>query len=417
MLKYTPLAERYAVNGAFATLVVPLCYILISLCAAFRPSASRTVLTGSAIIAITFLLYNIRIDAPYAEIYAGLTCWGIYLFHWCDRILLASQDHEKWHDVPTTDGPAKRPPRQLEFGPPEGFLKRLKWSWSHTIATRGFGKSWQVKKVPPAPPPGTGRWTFVVAHLLRFFIFMTIADLGKIWAANTALTGYHYWEDAESAKASGDPVFFSLSLMERVQCCWLLICVAYWTLTFISSLLYAVTVALGIWKSEDCPPPFGDLKHLYTVRNAWSIVWHQCLRRIATVPGTLVAKRWLKLKPGTFASKYSQLFIGFAVTGAAHSIGSLLIWGRDTGEIPFWMAQATAIMIEDHVVSFGKQLGLKDSEFWRFAGFVWVGVWFSWSPQTLFGNSVEDGFLISRRPPDMFGFDAWLKMRRGVVQT
>lgn len=418
MFEYTPLYERYTVNGLYASLFLPAQFVLIAICAAFRPSTSRTILTGFLWAAITLLLYNVHFDAPYIEAYSPLTGWGFMIPRWVDRVFLANQDREKWHKVSTSKNKENgKPSEKAKIEPPVSFWPRLKWSWSQTIAWRGYGYSWQVKKIPPAPPPGTGRWTFVLKQLVRFYVFMTLADIGRMWAANTPFTGYRYWEDYSDKITYSDsqpPAFFRLPLSQRIQCCWLLVFITHWSLTFPTSLIYAVMVALGSWKPEECPPPFGNFTDMYSIRNAWGTCWHQFNRRLATFPGTLIAKDILRLRSGTFLSKYVQLFAAFATMGACHSIASMLLLGHDTGELAFWLWHAVAIMFEDHVVILAKRLGFEDNRFSRFVGFVWTIAWFSVSLQWIVGPAVEVGSFISSKPPDPFGVDAWFKNHLGA---
>lgn len=405
-------SERIDVPSGYAYLILPGYHILVASLLAFRPTTSWKIISGAGLVALTSVLCTLNFNDPYPEVYGTLCSIGALYFHWFDRVVLENSDREKWHGVTASDekDPQKSPPE-----PPQTFWPRLKWGWSNGIATRGIAKSWQVKKVPAAPAPGTGRWTFVASQLLQVAWFMTLADMGKIYGANTALTGYRYWDDPIPKGGIIEPKFFSLSIWERTVCTWIYVCESYWTMGFVLRLSYAVGVGAGIWKPEECPSGFGDLRYFYTVRNAWGTVWHQFLRRVATVNGQLVAKTWLKLTPGTFFSKYIQLFVGFATTGLIHSTGSFIVCGEEGGEFGFWMMMATAIFIEDHLILLGKQLGFKDNRFWRSVGVVWTFAAFTFCGQEWLGISTERGGFVSRRPPDLLGFDTWLKSRRGAL--
>jgi hypothetical protein len=67
----------------------------------------------------------------------------------------------------------------------------------------------------------------------------------------------------------------------------------------------------------------------------------------------------------------------------------------------FW--QATAIMVEDHVIDLGKAMGLKDSKFWRTVGFVWTTLWFGFSTIAYTNELVESGIWIHAQQVDFFG--------------
>jgi hypothetical protein len=45
---------------------------------------------------------------------------------------------------------------------------------------------------------------------------------------------------------------------------------AYWTIAMLEAAIYAGFVLTKIYDPSECPPTFGSLKDLYTVRNAWS---------------------------------------------------------------------------------------------------------------------------------------------------
>lgn len=51
---------------------------------------------------------------------------------------------------------------------------------------------------------------------------------------------------------------------------WVHIVVTYTGLETMSSATSIVSVALGLANPRDCPRMFGDLKGMYSVRNAWS---------------------------------------------------------------------------------------------------------------------------------------------------
>lgn len=45
---------------------------------------------------------------------------------------------------------------------------------------------------------------------------------------------------------------------------------------------------------------------------------------------------------------------------------------EDDAAFACFIGQAAIIMVEDHVIDFGKRLGFKDSIFWRLVGFAWT---------------------------------------------
>jgi hypothetical protein len=134
-------------------------------------------------------------------------------------------------------------------------------------------------------------------------------------------------------------------------------------------------------------------------------VWHQQCRRICSSPGIFLARDVLHLRRGSFASKYLQLYVGFAVSGIVHAGPPILMSGALVNDhaFSFFMWQATLIMFEDHVIDLGKRMGFKDSMFWRVVGFVWAVFAIGASAMNWTGTMVDSGMWVHQRSPDWFG--------------
>jgi hypothetical protein len=76
---------------------------------------------------------------------------------------------------------------------------------------------------------------------------------------------------------------------------------------------------------------------------------------------------------------------------------------QDDAAFAFFMGQAVIIMIEDHIIDFGKSLGLKDTLFWRLVGLAWVFVVMGATLQSWSDRLIDCGMWIHRRQPDWFG--------------
>lgn len=76
---------------------------------------------------------------------------------------------------------------------------------------------------------------------------------------------------------------------------------------------------------------------------------------------------------------------------------------EDDGSFEFFMCQALAIMIEDHVIDVGKSFGLKDSRFWRLCGFVWTILALGAGTQRYSSKTITSGMWVHDRVPDWFG--------------
>ena len=121
--------------------------------------------------------------------------------------------------------------------------------------------------------------------------------------------------------------------------------------------------------------------------------------------GIFLAREVFHLAKGTFASKYLQLFVGFLVSGIAHS-GAAMANARtfrDNGEISFFIAQAVIILIEDHIIDFGRKLGVQDSRTLRILGHLWTIMWFGYSLRPWASGMVGKGLWIHNRSVDIFG--------------
>lgn len=77
-------------------------------------------------------------------------------------------------------------------------------------------------------------------------------------------------------------------------------------------------------------------------------------------------------------------------------------WNDDAAVI-YFLLQATAIMVEDHVIDFGKYMGLKDSKLWRIVGYIWTISWFGFSTIIYTSGVVESEIWIHAKQVDLFG--------------
>lgn len=136
-----------------------------------------------------------------------------------------------------------------------------------------------------------------------------------------------------------------------------------------------------------------------------SVVWHQNCRRICSAPGIFLARDVIGLRKGSFASKYLQLFIGFFISAVVHGSAAMISHASfdDDGAFAVFIAQAIAIMVEDHVIDFGRYIGLRDSGFWRLVGFSWTVLWLGLSCGTLTAAGVRNGMWIHKYLGNLLG--------------
>lgn len=219
----------------------------------------------------------------------------------------------------------------------------------------------------------------------------------------TASSPHGTWLDI----AHRDPVvgFSSYPFTYRLYWTWIYIALTYVSLELMNTLYSLLAVSSFLAKPSECPRMFNDLRGCYTVRRAWSVVWHQQIRRLCSAPGIYLARDVLHLPRGTFASKYVQLFTGFAVSGVIHAGAAMLCHAslEDDSATKAFICQALLIFVEDHVVELGKRCGFRDSFFWRSVGFAWTVLAIGASLQSWTGKSLSHGLWVHDREKDFFG--------------
>lgn len=97
--------------------------------------------------------------------------------------------------------------------------------------------------------------------------------------------------------------------------------------------------------------------------------------------GKFVAYEVLHLKSGTNLSSYTQLFLGFLISGTIHSAGDYLNVGYlPTFALKFFLLQAVVIVLEDFFLWCTKYVRAH-LPWWinRAFGYCWVVVWMCWS--------------------------------------
>lgn len=376
----------------------------------------------------------------------GLNCFVVTsLVTWIDWILLNSPYKERWVKLEQHKGaarvkdggvaPAESPafpeddsgvvrsknsmgnPVEKRYVP-ASFLQRFWWSGRLATTNRYVGWSSEVKNVPASVPSTYPRWSvlssvysvcalitnrrrkFLARKTLRFALFFALKD--AIYSY-TASSPHGTWLDLHPEtpviSLAGYP------FMYRLYWTWVYIALTYISLELMTTLYSLVSVASLLATPSECPRMFNDLKGCYTVRRSWSIVWHQQMRRLCAVPGTALARDVLNLPRGSFASKYTQLFVGFAVSGLIHAVAAMLCHRslQNDDAMRVFMYQAVLIFVEDHVIDFGKRWGFRDSRFWRVVGFVWTMLAVGTSLQGWTSKTLGHGLWVHDREKDFFG--------------
>lgn len=76
-----------------------------------------------------------------------------------------------------------------------------------------------------------------------------------------------------------------------------------------------------------------------------------------------ITKEICGFRKGTFASRYSQIWVAFAVSATIHHVGAITGFFEDNGFLQaiFFMIQPLGIMFEDGVKAAGSSLGIHES--------------------------------------------------------
>ena len=109
------------------------------------------------------------------------------------------------------------------------------------------------------------------------------------------------------------------------------------------------------------------------------------------------------MRPGTWQSRYTQLYVGFAVSGLLHCGGDLMVdpslklFGAS---FPFFFSQAVAITLEDVVIALAQRSGIKVPQVLaRALGYAWAVAWLCISAPWLINWMLRAGISDTHRIP------------------
>ncbi|EED85071.1 predicted protein [Postia placenta Mad-698-R] len=289
-----------------------------------------------------------------------------------------------WLHDPLTEFKHERdtvPPAELPF------WRRTYWVLCIFIGPRGIGWAHQAS-IPYVPPrPYVSRDVFTRRQLLkalRWYLFIDIARAYQL--AHELFTR---------------PVTDLFDVASRgylQRCANVAALLGPWlgTLAMDYYLFSAAHVNLGWSAPGDWPDVYGNWADAYTVRRFWGRTYHQYFRRHTAFVGKGCC-RLLRLQPGSWASSYTQLYVGFATSGFMHCVGDFIVDRALFGmSFPFFLAQAVAISLEDAAIGVARRTGLQSlfpAYLWRMLGYAWVVVWFSVSAPWFIVTSIRVGVL------------------------
>ncbi|KAF1929477.1 uncharacterized protein M421DRAFT_420004 [Didymella exigua CBS 183.55] len=358
----------------------------------------------------------------------GLSCFVVTnLAVWADWALLASPDREGWAKLEQRSGAAQKEKEKESRGEGEGafpkddggvveskrgvqgggvptsFCARLWWAIRLSATTRYIGWSCEVKNVPPSVPVGYPRSKFLFRKTARFALFYLLKDAVY---AHTASSPHGTWLDLHRQTPAGAVIGFEASpYLHRLYWTWIYIALTYISLELLSTTSSLLLVSTSLAHPWECPRMFADLRGAHTVRAAWSVVWHQQMRRLCSAPGIFLARDVLRLNKGGFASKYTQLLVGFGVSGCIHAAAAMLCHKHldDDGAMRVFVSQALLIFVEDHVIALAKRCGCRNRWTWRLVGAVWTVGAIGTSLMGWTGRGLGHGLWVHDRERDFFG--------------
>ena len=276
-----------------------------------------------------------------------------------------------------------------------------------TAPHRGIGWNWQVKGVPFNPYEGYGKWKSVAVQVgwAVFYYVQSIVMLVVLgWSvAMRDEIESGFWTGAGELNLE---VFTFNAIIGWAGAIWVWdrLCCAY-------SMVAALSVAIGMYDTWEWPPLMGSIDDAWTVRQMWSAVYHQTFRRVCINPMTPTCRhsftdelqmlsqpatriaRLLGLRKGGFASRYTQLYLTFALSCFVHQFQMFNVTRKDMGEFAFFMSQPVAMTVEDFVQWIWRKARGGSSQDWeRFekaVGAMWTMIWFSFSLHLYIRGLVE----------------------------
>ncbi|PCH41661.1 hypothetical protein WOLCODRAFT_101014 [Wolfiporia cocos MD-104 SS10] len=257
------------------------------------------------------------------------------------------------------------------------FVQRLYWVQCIINNPRGVGWNYQVANVPPRL--SVPRWRFVCQRCFSAFRWYLVLDVIETFILRSCVQNHTIYQHLVGPAQFGTLIA---------------------TLAMTYDLLSALSVAAGIHEAHVWPEIYGLWSDAKTVRGFWGRTYHQTMRRHTATLGKRVC-RVIGLQPGSWASSYTQLYIGFAVSGLVHCGGDLMVQPSAYGSsFKFFIAQAVAISLEDAVIALARRSGVRYSHMMsHFLGYIWVFTWLCISTPWLVRCLEKVGIIEIHRMP------------------
>lgn len=117
--------------------------------------------------------------------------------------------------------------------------------------------------------------------------------------------------------------------------------------------------------------------------------------------GKHVANKTFGFSRGTNLSAYTQLYIGFALSGLVHAGGDYMVARRlslTKPSIRWFLLQAVGITLEDFFMWCTKSIRPNSRWLNRAIGTIWVTLWFAWTTPAYTDNMSMGGYGVGGAP-------------------
>ncbi|KAF3065262.1 hypothetical protein GL218_02728 [Daldinia childiae] len=324
---YPPIEER----SPLPILYTPGAFVVLVFGYAIGPSPIRT--TTISLLLILFALQRPCYTIGNAAQDYGLSGWFIvFLLLFLDF----SSTNPRW--VGQIDESSSRKDKKgIARYDPETWPQRLSWALRLATTLRGIGWDWQVKSVPGHLESNASRLQFVGKRVLDLAQHALVKLI--------VLYSIGFCEAIHQKAPSSSP--WNSWLLRAVEN-W---CGAIWSWNAVGigyAVISIIAVLLGISEPWEWPPILNSVAMATSVRNTWSVAYHQLLRRTVQQPGIRLA-RLLGFKKGSIPSRYIQLYLAFYISFFIHWWQQYVITRGDKGEFAFFMIQPIVITLEDFV--------------------------------------------------------------------
>lgn len=263
---YPPLAERTPVPTLYQPLIFVLSLTPFFFCRRHRAALITFPLIFALCTRAPFYTFgNESADYYSASFFIALPLWFVEF-----AILTPAQGPEESVYVGNRIEPWREKGNGKRWEDLRSYCERIFWASSLMVPShRGIGWSWQVKNVHPGPDQSLHGTAYMRKHLM-------IAVCA--YARSMSMLVLLGWSSTIQRRLPSDRsiLYYILnSLIGWSGAIWV------WDrLNCFYSIMAAISVALGVCENWQWPPLMGHLQDAWSVRQMWSLVYHQTMRKV-----------------------------------------------------------------------------------------------------------------------------------------